>query len=435
MDPLLHDQLKYGETLFGRGRMDEAEECFIEISKHHPENTDAYNNLGVIAFHRQEMEQALEYFTKALRIDPFHKNAIINCSFLLKNLNRLHEIRSILAKAVEKFPDDQELSNLFQETRPSQSPSARIAVVCLPGLQSFLGDIVDFLGKNNEIRTCYSNQKQEIETCIHWADTVWLEWANELAIELTQHSNCLDGKRVLCRLHSYEAFNGYADKIVWEKISDLIFVAEHIKNIVVQQVPNLLDRVNVHVVPNGVNLDRFPFTERSRGTTLAYLGNINYKKGPMLLLHAFRELVRTDGNYQLHIAGNFQDPRYAFYFSQMMREMGLEEKISVEGWVNDVPAWLEDKQYIVCTSVLEGHPVGLMEAMACGIKPLIHNYVGARGSYPSKYLWNTIPEFVRMATENEYRPGEYRQFIERNYSSYIQLKKIEHILNSGTEQI
>jgi hypothetical protein len=68
-----------------------------------------------------------------------------------------------------------------------------------------------------------------------------------------------------------------------------------------------------------------------------------------------------------------------------------------------------------------------MEAMARGLKPLIHNFVGARGIYPGKYLWNTIPDFVRMATEDNYDPAEYRNFIETNYSLNKQTENIDTI--------
>ncbi|MDI6791950.1 MAG: GNAT family N-acetyltransferase [bacterium] len=329
-------------------------------------------------------------------------------------------------------------SILLDEACSTSQLRTKVAVLCLPGLQSFLGDIVDFLKTRYEVRTCYTNNNQEIESAVRWADTVWLEWANELAIALTNHSTILDGKRVICRLHSYEAFAGYVQKIRWERIDDLIFVAGHIKDIAASQVLTLPQQVkHIHIVPNGINMDKFIFKERKKGNNIAYLGYINYKKGPMLLLHAFRELVQTDNRYRLFIAGDFQEARYKLYFDQMIREMGLEGNIQMCGWIEDVGIWLEDKQHIVCTSVLEGHPIGLMEAMACGLKPVIHNYVGAKVSYPAKYLWNTIPEFVQKVTEDDYNSTEYREFIEQNYSLDIQLKKIEKILRrSGkVEQI
>ena len=153
----------------------------------------------------------------------------------------------------------------------------------------------------------------------------------------------------------------------------------------------------------------------------------------MLLLHAFQELVHHDSRYKLFIAGDFQDLRYRLYFDQMIRQMGLTEHIQLDGWISDVASYLKDKHYIVCTSVLEGNPVGIMEAMACGIKPLIHNYVGAKYNYPDTYLWNTIAEFKNMVVENEYNSLKYRKFIEENYSLDGQLDQIQNVIASTTE--
>jgi glycosyltransferase involved in cell wall biosynthesis len=333
-------------------------------------------------------------------------------------------------------PNDKEVAELLKNIRSSFQVRSKIAVLCLPGLESFLKDIVDFLKTGHDVRVCYSTTGRDIESAIMWSDIVWLEWANELTIKLTSHPTLLEGKRVICRLHSYEALAGFATKINWKNICDLIFVAGHIKDIVLQQVPSLPDIVgNIHVVPNGIDMNKFSFKDRSRGRNLAYIGHINFKKGPMLLLHAFRELVQKDDKYRLFVAGDFQDARYQLYFDQMIKEMGLEDNIRFDGWVKDINSWLEDKQYIVCTSVLEGHPFGIMEAMARGLKPLIHNFVGARGIYPKKYIWNTIPEFINMATEDNYDSMEYRKFIETNYNLEIQLERINRIISGVSKGI
>ena len=145
----------------------------------------------------------------------------------------------------------------------------------------------------------------------------------------------------------------------------------------------------------------------------------------MLLLHSFRELVQVDKKYKLFIAGDL-NARYSLYFNQMIQEMSLGENIQMTGWIKDVSGWLEDKHYIVCSSILEGHPVGIMEAMACGLKPLIHNFVGARGAYPDKYLWNTIPEFVSMVREDDYNSEDYRKFIQID-AIWNYMKVFKHI--------
>lgn len=116
----MENKLKQGEAFFAEGKLDEAERCFLEILNENPKNKEAYNNLGVISFKRQDFEPALEYFTKALEIDPFHKDAILNYSALLKSANRFYDSAPILEKAIERFPDDPQVKYLCDEVQSQE---------------------------------------------------------------------------------------------------------------------------------------------------------------------------------------------------------------------------------------------------------------------------------------------------------------------------
>ena len=110
----------------------------------------------------------------------------------------------------------------------------KIAVVCMPGLESFLPDIVHSLEEKYSVQTCYSKDMNEIATVVEWCDIVWIEWANELAIHITSELPVED-KQVIIRLHSYEALSGYCQQINWEKVHTVIFVAQHIYDILKKQ--------------------------------------------------------------------------------------------------------------------------------------------------------------------------------------------------------
>ena len=120
----MQNKLKQGEALFAEGKIEEAEKCFLEILKHDSKNKEIYNNLGVISFQRQDFEQALEYFTKVLEIDPFQKDAILNYSALLKSTNRFYDSTPILEKAIERFPDDPQVKRLWDEVQSQEHLSS-----------------------------------------------------------------------------------------------------------------------------------------------------------------------------------------------------------------------------------------------------------------------------------------------------------------------
>ena len=427
----MEELITQGEVFFNEGRTEEAEKCFLSVLEQDPGNKTVLNNLGVLAYNDCRNQDAIKFFSGALASDPFYKDALLNFAHLFRGLDSLPEaFVGLIEKNVARYPDDAELKQLLKEAGGLQSAKRKMAVICLPGLHSFLGDIVKSLSTKYEIQTCYSENGREIEAAVRWADVVWIEWVNQLTISLTRPPTILKDKHVICRLHRYEAFTDIPAKVNWDAIDDLIFVAPHIKESMKDLVPDIEQRVRTHVVYNGIDLERFGFLDRRPGFDIAYVGYITPRKNPTLLLQCLNQLVNIDPRYWLHIAGEFQAADYHLYFEQMVAAMGLEPHIRMAGWVDDIAGWLEDKQYLIHTSIHEGHPIGIMEAMARGLKPLIHNFVGAGEIYPKKYLWNTLDEFIQKTTENDYASCEYRRFIEDNYSLELQIDRIENIVSN-----
>ena len=66
----------------------------------------------------------------------------------------------------------------------------------------------------------------------------------------------------------------------------------------------------------------------------------------------------------------------------------LKNKIKFYGWVDDLTQFYKNIDHVMITSMWEGQHVGCSDAMACGVCPAIHNYLGAKQFYPEKYvLW------------------------------------------------
>lgn len=306
---------------------------------------------------------------------------------------------------------------------------SKVAIICSPGMDNHLGEIKDYFCENHETKICVNDNQEEIFNSLKWADIVWIEWADQTAINVSNLERLLFGKQVILRLHSYEAFTQYLNYIKWSSITDLIFIADHIKDIVLEKYPTIKSNVDrMYVIPNGIDENRFKQRKRKNKKDLAYLGFLNFKKDPVLLFTAFTELLKIDPEYKLHIAGAFQEERYELYLKQMQKENPLLKKqIIFHGWVEKPEEWLKDKSHIVCTSVLESQGKGIMEAMAMGIKPVVHNFVGAKKIYPAKYIWNTAQEFCKMILMGKYKPSEYRNFILQNYRTKDIKKQIDKL--------
>lgn len=302
----------------------------------------------------------------------------------------------------------------------------KIAFLVREGLDSFINDIIGELNDEFEVKKIIVKNYNQINSAVKWADICWFEWCDELIV-YGSNLNIEEGKFIVCRLHSYEAFTEYITRVNWKNVNRLIFVNEFLKKYVLKKIKIDVDKTVV--IPNGINTDIFSYKERKKGFNIAYVGYVNYKKGPMLLLHTFKAIHHKEPRFKLHIAGAFQDERDILYFNQMIGEFGLQNSIFFEGWQNDLNSWLEDKNYILCSSILESQNISVMQAMSKGIKPIIHNFVGAKDIYEEKYLWNSIEEAVNLTVEENYESEEYRNFVVEKFSLGAEIDEIKKLLN------
>lgn len=309
----------------------------------------------------------------------------------------------------------------------------KIVFFVKPGLDNFIDPVIAQLAGKYETKKVIVQQMEQIDEGMEWADICWFEWCDDLLIYGSKLP-LARVKPVICRLHSYEAFTYYIYRVEWDAVDQLIFVGKHIQEFVQRQVPATRGKRTI-VIPNGVDLDRYSFTERERGFHIAYVGYINYKKGPMLMLHAFKAIHDRDPRYKLFLAGVYQDARYSLYFEQMIKEMNLTGSIHFEGWQNDINQYLEDKHYILVTSVLESQHMSVMEGMAKGLKPLVHNFYGAKKVFDEAFVWNTIGELVEMVVDGDYSPTRYRSYIEQHYGLEKQMRSIEETIESFAQVI
>jgi glycosyltransferase involved in cell wall biosynthesis/2-polyprenyl-3-methyl-5-hydroxy-6-metoxy-1,4-benzoquinol methylase len=320
--------------------------------------------------------------------------------------------------------NSQRKRNQFTDKKQSQK-DIKLAFFSSQGGTSFLDAIINELSEHYTIKTITIKNNEDyqlINQWMSWADICWFEWCDGLIIYGSKLAIAKE-KKIICRLHSYEAFANYPSQVNWNNVDKLVFVAEHIQKLVLEKF-KISHEITI-IVPNGVNDEEWTFKQRTPGFKIAYVGYINHKKGPMLLLQTMKAIYDQDNRYTFYIAGQFQEPRYFLYFQQMIKEFGLENNYFFEGWQEDLDSWLEDKNYILCSSLLESQNMSVMQAMAKGIKPIIHNFVGAEKIYPREYLWNTIDEAIKMVTDKSYNSMEYKKIIAMNYSLEKQLNTID----------
>jgi len=283
----------------------------------------------------------------------------------------------------------------MQKTFKRNKTMKKLAFICAIGQETFVEPIAMEFEKSEhyQVHRYYTNQQSDIIDAVKWADIIWLEWCNEISIYASQLYE-IQKKSVILRLHSYEALSDLPKMVKWEAIDYLVFVAPHIKEIVKRKIPDIEERVCTKIIPNGLDMSRIELNKELNPLDIAYVCNINHKKEPALALQIMAELVPEDPDYKLHVAGAWQDERYKIYMEHMAREMGIEDNIIYYGFVHDMDTFWEGNGIILSTSIHEGHPYNIMEGAARGLRPVVHNFMGARDLYPSSWLYNTVGEAV-----------------------------------------
>lgn len=101
-----------------------------------------------------------------------------------------------------------------------------------------------------------------------------------------------------------------------------------------------------------------------------YVGRLSGDKRGETMLQAFAEALRqTPRDMRLVVAG---DGWKADDWREMARSLGIARRVHFAGWQSDPKQIYHALDVFVLPSLAEGFPLGVMEAMACGVPGLVH---------------------------------------------------------------
>jgi glycosyltransferase involved in cell wall biosynthesis len=277
---------------------------------------------------------------------------------------------------------------------------------------SFLAPLIPALERYHEVRFISAGPGPLLADAIDWADIVWLEWCWDHAVWATT-SDRLAGKKCVIRLHSIEALQtSFPANVDWSRVDRLITVGDDITEVLLANHPSIGSYLRPAIIPNGIDLDRFAPGHGDRHR-IAWVGHLEPKKNPMLLLQIAHALHRADPGYTVHVAGVFTDQRTARYVRQLMGSLGLDGVVQYYGAIADMPAWYADKGVLLSTSMYESFGLNIGEAMAVGAFPVVHDFPGAGILWPEECLYASIDEAVALIRSA--RTGLYRDWVEDRY--------------------
>ena len=91
-------------------------------------------------------------------------------------------------------------------------PLPGLAVFCRTGAH-FMDDILDHLKGRYEIRRFQGRSAEEMADLMGWGDIAWFEWCDQTLIRASRMEKTC---RIVCRLHSFEAFTDWPAQVAWK---------------------------------------------------------------------------------------------------------------------------------------------------------------------------------------------------------------------------
>ncbi len=147
----------------------------------------------------------------------------------------------------------------------------------------------------------------------------------------------------------------------------VVFISEGVREFYVSR--DRLSGCNTSVIYNGINLERFtahpahPATSLSR-FRVGCVGRLVPAKDHMTLIRSFALVSSVKPEAELHILG---DGPCRAAISQTAESLGIANRVFLHGVSHDVAGFLSTLDLFVLSSIDEGLPISLMEAMAAGL--------------------------------------------------------------------
>lgn len=240
------------------------------------------------------------------------------------------------------------------------------------------------------------------------ADIVFADWCDPGALFASYLAPA--GARMVLRMHRVDATKAWAQLVRWGRVAEVLLVSEHVKAFVEPQLarPGRSVSTRLTVVNNIIDVARYrrpklPGAHRA----IAMVGWGRRVKDPIFAVEILRLLLREDPSWRLHLIGrDFADSGlspvadYLARFRALTAEPQVRDAIVWVGFTRRLEEALAACGFALSTSVVEGWPVGVVEAAASGCVPVIRDWPQVAGHGGARRIYADTPDWV-VATPEE----------------------------------
>jgi len=169
----------------------------------------------------------------------------------------------------------------------------------------------------------------------------------------------------------------FLDKLWLKRMDDIVAVSGQVQ----QQL--LTHKITAEVIPNGIDIGRFnghhkagdlrdSFGFSKSDIVIGTIGRLVPEKGYTFLLNCAKNICKKYSNAKFIFIG---DGPLRDQLQQQVEELGLQSNVIFFGIRDDIPAIISVMNIFVLSSISEGFPMVLLEAMAAG-KAIVATSVG-----------------------------------------------------------
>lgn len=283
---------------------------------------------------------------------------------------------------------------------------------------------------------------------VEWGDVIWWDTADNNLLSATKpgdailgqkffdnkeipwdiHDMDLRNKKLICRPIDIEIWNGsHAHAEMWDLIDDCIFIAPHIRDMMMADSRPQESNMKIHTIPCGVDLSNWTFRDRGPGKKVGIVAERWVSKGIDYVI----QLAMTLPDYEFHWLGKNNDYHWEHEYLKDQIKRNCPNLILEEEFVDDLDQWWEDKNYVLSASHKEAFGYNIAEAMAKGIKPVIHEFYGFEPLWGDSYhTWAKLDKAKEILTDDIYNSAGYVEYLfQKRYTIDQMMESIMEVIN------
>lgn len=202
-------------------------------------------------------------------------------------------------------------------------------------------------------------------------------------------------------------------------------------------------QAKIRVIYNGVDNEKFRPMERRSGAsrpTIVFVGRIELLKDVLSLIQSISYVKQSIPNVLCLIYGSSTDVEYANTCLQMVRDLKLQDNVKFMGATKNPEQAYNAGDVVVLSSIREGFPYTVVEAMSCGkvvvstdvggVKEALENYgILVRSRHP----YELASAMVRLLADEKTRKAMESAAIEQVNTKFTIQRAIDQYRNLYTE--